>query len=165
MIYFEHAILLEGYICLHDDIEEALFKEFGYAYGECDLADRIWYTCSNKHNPNDEDMYTEYPRCADIDIDEYNKFVSYCKKYKIKMYPDDTMGRLGGAGFVLPHSHNGNWYVGKGSKIGYDYMVYSYYFKYKEDLTLFLLKHDNLCNVHILKDKECNDLMKGNAMT
>lgn len=175
MIEFEHTILLEGYYDEHDNIEEALFKEFGYAQGECDLADRTWYSSTvdgaRKHNPEDADMYVDYPRCADIDIDGYTEFLEYCKLHELKMYSEDLTGRYGGAGFVLDHSHKGDWYAGNGWKTGYDYMVYSYHFKYREDLTLFLIKHDNLCKVHT-KDQDKKSfkermqrLMKGNAMT
>ena len=158
MIDYEYTILLEGYYNDHDDIEEALFKEFGYAQGECNLSDRSWYYSSVNGeritNPSDEDMYVDYKRCADIDIDGHNDFIKMCKDKNYKVSTAELSGRLGGDGFLLEHSHKGSWYAGAGWKMGYDYMVYPYHFKYKEDLTLFILKYDHLCAVHTkYKDK------------
>jgi len=142
---FDHSIQIEGYYWCHDTVEELLFNEYGYPQGNCAMCDRGWY--AGDGGDDGETYFDKYPRCADINHESYNKFrdwlIPWCKEKGItdpETY-DSEGGRYGADGQTLEHSHVGTWKQTGGKKIGYDYMVYTYSFKSKNELACFLLKH------------------------
>lgn len=154
---FAYTIQLEGYYHEHDRIEEILFKMLGPTHGECQLSDRSWYysTANGEENYNpetEEEFFVDYPRCADIDIAQWNDFydwlVPWSEEKEYPIHPSDLIGQYGADGFLYEHSHIGTWQQSGGYKTGYDYMVYTYSFQKQNDLALFLLKHGGNITVH-----------------